>query len=131
VAGTPDEVLGQGLVKALWTDDTSLSSRINPEVAHYTGQAELADAIHQGLAARKSGDEPTATAQLGRAVALAHESGNENTARLLAKVVDVLDAPSGTIRLRRDVADVDEMTLDTRSTRTARFRGGQPEPSDS
>jgi len=117
------EVLGQGLVRAVWTDDTSLSSRISQGVAHYTGQAELADAIQEGLAARKAGDEPTATARLGRAVALAHESGNENTARLLSKVVDVLDAPSGTVRLRKKVDDVDEMTLDTRSTRTARFRG--------
>ncbi|MDT7584445.1 MAG: hypothetical protein QOE32_1995 [Pseudonocardiales bacterium] len=117
------EVLGQGLVRAVWTDDTSLSSRISRGVAHYTGQAELADAIQEGLAARKAGDEPTATARLGRAVALAHESGNENTARLLSKVVDVLDAPSGTVRLRKKVDDVDEMTLDTRSTRTARFRG--------
>ena len=122
-AGSAD-VLGQGLVKAVWTDDTSLSSRISRGVAHYTGQAELADAIQQGLAARKAGDERTATARLGRAVALAHESGNDNTARLLEKVVDVLDAPSGTIRLRKDVDDADEMTLDTRSTRTARFRGG-------
>jgi hypothetical protein len=117
------EVLGQGLVRAVWTDDTSLSSRISRGVAHYTGQAELADAIQEGLAARKAGDEPTATARLGRAVALAHESGNDNTARLLSKVVDVLDAPSGTVRLRKKVDDVDEMTLDTRSTRTARFRG--------
>jgi hypothetical protein len=117
------EVLGQGLVRAVWTDDTSLSSRISRGVAHYTGQAELADAIQEGLVARKAGDEPTATARLGRAVALAHESGNENTARLLSKVVDVLDAPSGTVRLRKKVDDVDEMTLDTRSTRTARFRG--------
>ncbi|MDT7776569.1 MAG: hypothetical protein QOC67_5493 [Pseudonocardiales bacterium] len=117
------EVLGQGLVRAVWTDDTSLSSRISRGVAHYTGQVELADAIQEGLAARKAGDEPTATARLGRAVALAHESGNENTARLLSKVVDVLDAPSGTVRLRKKVDDVDEMTLDTRSTRTARFRG--------
>jgi hypothetical protein len=121
----PEEVLGQGLIKATWTDEIALSSRISPKVAHYTGQAELAEAIQRGLAARKAGDEPEATARLGRAVALAHESGNENTARLLAKVVDVLDAPSGTIRLRRDVTDEDEMTLDTRSTRTARFRGDQ------
>jgi len=121
-ATAPEEVLGQGLVKATWTDEIALSSQISPKVAHYTGQAELAEAIQQGLAARKAGDEVEATARLGRAVALAHESGNENTARLLAKVVDVLDAPSGTIRLRRDVSDEDEMTLDTRSTRTARFR---------
>ena len=39
-----------------------------------------------------------ATAKLGRAVALAQESGNEDTAKLLAKVVDVVDAATGTVR---------------------------------
>jgi hypothetical protein len=119
----PEQVLGQGLVKAIWTEDTALSTRISRGVAHYTGQAELADAIQEGLAARKAGDEATATARLGRAVALAAASGNEGTARLLERVVDVVDAPSGTVRLRKAVADVDEMTLDTRSTRTVRVRG--------
>lgn len=118
-----DEVLGQGLVKAIWTEDTALSTRISRGVAHYTGQAELAEAIQEGLAARKAGDEPTATARLGRAVALAAASGNDGTARLLERVVEVVDAPSGTVRLRKAVADVDEMTLDTRSTRTVRVRG--------
>ena len=46
VAGT--EILGQGLVRAIWTDDEALSTKINPRVAHYTGQAELADASHDG-----------------------------------------------------------------------------------
>jgi von Willebrand factor type A C-terminal domain/von Willebrand factor type A domain len=118
-----EQVLGQGLVKAIWTEDTALSTRISRGVAHYTGQAELAEAIQEGLAARKAGDEATATARLGRAVALAAASGNDGTARLLEKVVDVVDAPSGTVRLRKVVADVDEMTLDTRSTRTVRVRG--------
>jgi hypothetical protein len=118
-----EQVLGQGLVKAIWTEDTALSTRISRGVAHYTGQAELAEAIQEGLAARKAGDEATATARLGRAVALAAASGNEGTARLLGRVVEVVDAPSGTVRLRRVVADVDEMTLDTRSTRTVRVRG--------
>ena len=48
-----------------------------PDVAHYTGQAELAQVIQEGLEARKQGDEETATAKLGRAVALAEQSGNE------------------------------------------------------
>ena len=61
-------------------------------MAHYTGQAELADAIQEGLEARKQGDEETATAKLGRAVRWPHQSGNEETAKLLAKVVDVVDA---------------------------------------
>jgi hypothetical protein len=122
VPGGQGEVLGQGLVKATWTDDMVLSTRINPEVAHYTGQAELADAIQEGLEARKSGDIDTATAKLGRAVALATETGNEDTARLLAKVVDIDDPVTGTVRLKAKVSDVDAMTLDTRSTKTSRVR---------
>jgi hypothetical protein len=121
-----DETLGeQGRMRAVWTDDVALSTRISPGVAHYTGQAELAAAIQEGLAARKAGDEATATARLGRAVALADASGNEGTARLLEKVVEVVDAPSGTVRLRREVSAADEMTLDTRSVKTVRVRGGE------
>jgi hypothetical protein len=116
------EVLGQGLVRAIWTGDEALSTRINPRVAHYTGQAELAEVILQGLEARKQGDEDTATAKLGRAVALAHQSGNEDTAKLLAKVVDVVDPETGTVRLKQKVDDVDEMALDTRSTKTVRVK---------
>jgi hypothetical protein len=116
------DVVGQGLVRALWTDDEALSTRINPNVAHYTGQAELAQAIQEGLEARKRGDEDTATAKLGRAVALAEQSGNDDTAKLLAKVVDVVDAVSGTVHLKKKVDDADEMALDTRSTKTVRTK---------
>lgn len=119
VAG--DEVLGEGLVKAEWTADTALSATISRRVAHYTGQAELAEAVQEGLAARKSGDVATATAKLGRAAQLAKESGNEGTAKLLAAVVEV-DEKTGTAKLRREVAEADEMALDARSTKTARVR---------
>jgi hypothetical protein len=116
------EVLGQGLVKAIWTDEEALSTRIDQHVAHYTGQEELAQVIQEGLEARKQGDEDTATAKLGRAVALAHQSGNEDTAKLLAKVVDVVDAATGTVSLKKKVADADEMALDTRSVKTVRTK---------
>jgi hypothetical protein len=116
------QVLAQGLVKAVWTGDEALSTRINQHVAHYTGQAELAQVIQEGLEARASGDEEVATSKLGRAVALAQESGNEETGKLLAKVVDVMDAATGTVRLKKKVDAADEMTLDTRSTKTVRTR---------
>ena len=116
-----DEILGEGLVKAMWTTDTSLSARISRRVAHYTGQAELAQAVQDGLAARKSGDVATAAAKLRRAMELAEESGNDGTAKLLRGVIEV-DEHTGTARLRRDVAAADEMALDARSTRTARVR---------
>jgi len=119
-----DETRAQALVKAMWTDDQQLSTRINREVAHYTGQAELAECIQEGLEARKEGDLATATFKLGRAVKLASESGNDGTMKLLQAVVDVDDAATGTIRLRQDVATVDEMSLDTRSTITVRIGSG-------
>ncbi|MEU3303591.1 VWA domain-containing protein [Streptomyces sp. NPDC006678] len=119
--GTP-QTLSQGLVRAVWTDDMAASTSINPQVAHYTGQAELAHVIQQGLDARKSGDFDGATAKLGRAVQLAAASGNEDTAKLLAKVVDVVDATTGTVRLKARVAEADEMTLETRSTKTVRVK---------
>ncbi len=115
-----DVVVGQGLVKAIWTADEALSTRISREVAHYTGQAELAECIQTGLEARKAGDVGTATFKLGRAVQLATQSGNDGTLKLLEAVVEVDDAATGTIRLRRQVADADEMALDTRSTKTVR-----------
>ena len=110
------------LVRAVWTNDDALSTRINREVAHYTGQAELADAIATGLAARQSGDEKEATMKLGRAVQIAHEAGNEGTVRLLQKVVDVENPKTGTVRLKRTVEAADEMALDVRSTRTVRVQ---------
>ena len=61
-------------------------------MAHYTGQAELAEAIQDGLAAKAAGDDETATAKLGRAVQLAAETGNDEATTRLRKVVDIDDA---------------------------------------
>ena len=119
VAG--DQVLGEGLMKAMWTADSALSAQISLGVAHYTGQAELAQAIHDGLSARGNGDVEIATAKLKRALDLAVESGDDSTARLLKQFIDV-DQHTGTVRLRRQIAAADEMALDARSTRTVRVR---------
>ena len=117
------DLLTQGLVKARWSADTNLTAQINPEVAHYTGQAELAQVIQEGLAAKAVGDEATATTKLGRAVQLATESGNTEATSKLRKVVDIADARTGTVRLKKAVEKADEMALDTASTKTTRIRG--------
>ena len=124
VASSPasQQVLGQGLIMAERTRNEELSTRINQRVAHYTGQEELADVIQEGLEASRRGDKGTATATLGRAVALAHQAGNKDTARLLAKVVDVVDEATGKVRLKEKVEAADEMALDTRSTKTVRSK---------
>lgn len=116
------EPVTQGLVKATWSNDSSLTTRISPEVAHYTGQTELASAIQEGLAAKAAGDDATATLRLGRAMQLAMATGNDEATSKLAKVVDVVDAGTGTVRLKRAVEKADEMALDTASTKTTRIK---------
>ncbi len=109
-------------ILATWTEDEAKTAKIDRRVAHYTGQAELAQSIHEGLEARAQGNIDVATVKLGKAVKLAHDSGNEATAKLLRSVVDVDDAATGTVRIKRTVAKEDEMMLETRSTKTARIQ---------
>ncbi|CAN5285277.1 VWA domain-containing protein [soil metagenome] len=118
--GTVEVVSPPGRIIAAWTEDESLSARINAQVAHFTGQSELAEAIQKGLEMREKGYFDVATKLLGKAAKIAADSGNEETTRRLAKVVDIIDAHEGTVRLKKFVAKADEMDLDLGSTRTAR-----------
>lgn len=115
-------------VFATWTPDDSLSSRIDRHVAHYTGQGELAAAIQQGLDLREQGNEAAATQMLGRAVKIAHESGNAEATHRLAKVVDVVDVATGTVRLKREVSKAATMDLELESRTTKRMKKGSPAP---
>ena len=113
--------VAEARILAVWTDDDAKSTKIDRTVAHYTGQADLAQSIQDGMDARAHGDDDKATALLGKAVKIAHDSGNEATAKLLRKVVDVEDAETGTVRLKASVAKEDSMALETRSTKIARI----------
>lgn len=109
-------------VTCTWTDDASLSARIDAQVAHYSGQAEKARAIQEGLEAMERRDDGTATLRLGRALQLAKQSGDEETTRRLRQVVDVVDEAAGTVRLRRGAERAAVMDLDIASTRTVRVK---------
>ena len=114
-------------VTVQWTDDVGATARIDPQVAHYTGQGEKARAIEEGLQALSAGDIATATVRLGRAAQLAAISGDDETTKRLAKVVDVVDAEQGTVTVRRNLARADLMGLDAGATSTVRVgkRSGQ------
>jgi hypothetical protein len=109
-------------LRGVWTDDLELSTRVSPQVRGYVAQSEMAVAIQEGMAARRLGDVATAEERLGVATALASVNGNAQTLELLGKVVVVEEAATGRVRLRLGVAAVDEMTLETRSTKTTRVR---------
>ncbi len=114
------DAVADAVITATWSDDATLTTRIAPEVAHYTGQTALAAAIQEGLAARAAGDDVSATVKLGEAVRLAAETNNEDATNRLRKVVDIEDG--GTVRLKKKVAELDAMDLDTSSTKTTRVR---------
>ncbi len=116
-----DAIAPGGNVTVTWTQDAGLSTRIDAQVAHYTGQAEKARAIQEGLEALDRNDEATATLHLGRALALAEQSNDAETTRRLREVI-VPDAVGGTLRLRRDAGRVAVMDLDVASTRTVRAK---------
>lgn len=117
IGGDP---VSDAVITATWSDDATLTTRIAPEIAHYTGQTALAAAIQEGLAARAAGDDVSATVKLGEAVRLAAETGNEDATNRLRKVVDIEE--SGTVRLKSKVAEIDAMDLDTASTKTTRVK---------
>ena len=60
VAPEGDHVLslGEGRVRAAWTDDIALEGRTDRRVTPYTGQAELAEAIPRGLEGRSARRPP-------------------------------------------------------------------------
>jgi hypothetical protein len=72
------------------------------------------------LEARCKGDDATATIKLGRSAQLAHRSGNNATYHPLQHMIDIEDPDTGTVRLKQNIDAVDDMVLDTQSTRTVR-----------
>ena len=115
----------QARVRAVWTDDEARSSAAHPAVNHYREQAELVESVRSGLVAHDAGDDLAAEAELGRAARLAAASGHDSTMRLLEAIIDVDDAETGTVRLKRDIQKADEMALATRSTKTVRVQRDQ------
>lgn len=109
-----ETVFAQARIRAIWTDDLSLTTQINPEVAGATGQAELANAIQQALAARRLGERDLANQHLTRARELAIQAGNQN---LRAQLDQIYDPDTGTFQLD-SLTRQHEMQLDLDSVQT-------------
>jgi hypothetical protein len=108
-------------ILARWTDDPRESTMINPQVAHYTGQTELASFIQDGLEAYQGNELGRAQTTLGQAVKLAHHSGLTDQLAHLSRLVDIDDAANGQVRLRSGIntTEVESAMLD--SVRTTGF----------
>ena len=115
VDGSP---AAQTRIMAIWSENASAHAEADPVVAHYEQQTALVDHVQRGLRARQAGDDLTAADELGVATRIAAACGHDETSRLLAKVVDV---GAGGVQLRPDITSIDELALDTRSSRTLRL----------
>jgi hypothetical protein len=116
-----DEVLSEARILATWTDDAALSTKLNHELAHYTGQARYASVIDQAYEAKYAGDDDLATHLFGQAVAIAEEIGDTYKLQGLAKVVDIIDAGTGTVKLKANVDAFDDNALQVDSIKTNRL----------
>jgi hypothetical protein len=125
-AGPDPDPLG---VFAHWTDDLMRTTRMDPGLSHYSGQAELRDAVNAGCDAFDAGDLAAALAEWGRAVRLAHGSGNEEILRRLGDVVDIVDPAAGEVRLRADARPGARKALALSSTVSA-ANPYRPPPAD-
>ncbi|MEV4505022.1 VWA domain-containing protein [Streptomyces klenkii] len=106
-----------------WTDDPVLSTRIDPRVARYSGYADLGRAVNAGCEAFEAGRLGTAEEEWGRAVRLAHDLGDEKMLRRLRRLVEVLDAGEGRVRLRDEITAGDlnsAWVVSNHSTQTRR-----------
>jgi uncharacterized protein YegL len=121
--GQDIEIPGDRIVAA-WSSDVSVTSRIDEQVAHYTGQEELANSIKEGLEAKSRGDVDSATVLLGKAAKIAADSGNDEVTARLKKVVDIVDADQGTVRLKSNSGKAEDLELDMGGTMTIRKRAG-------
>jgi hypothetical protein len=120
-----DEVM-EVPIWARWTRDARDSTRINPQVAHYTGQTEMSASIQDGIRALKDQRLDVARETLGRAVALAYRSQHADQLRHLANLVDIDDPARGVVRLRTDIDPTGMESAVVDSVRTTGFDAKRP-----
>jgi hypothetical protein len=104
--GAPDAVAAVSVL-VHWTTDPVLSSRLDAAVAHYQGQGELTKAMLGGFDDFVAGRHEEAVRKWGDAVRLATESANTEALTRLARLVDVIDAEQGIVRLKPNVSQPD------------------------
>lgn len=103
-------VAAAATVAVRWTDDEDLWAPINPQVARYTGQMELAAAVADGLRLWRSGEAGAAAeAAMGKAALLAHRLQREDLLELFSAIAKDMDPVRGRIQLSRyeDVSKAD------------------------
>ncbi|MFF3849839.1 VWA domain-containing protein [Streptomyces sp. NPDC002328] len=90
-----------------WTDDPALSERSDVHVVHFERHRKVAEAVRDAADTYEAGMRDLAEEHLGRAVRIAHAIGPGGPLDWLARLVEILDAEEGRVRLLPGLATVD------------------------
>jgi hypothetical protein len=106
-------------VYAEWTDVIALSAHIDPQIAHYTREGDLAQYIEEGQKALKMGDTKKAEHSLALALESSKRAGNEAITLLLSDILE--EDADGNVRLNPKADPVTLKKLEISRGRTARI----------
>ncbi len=101
-----------------WTNNASLAAQIDPHIAHYTDEKDLAEGIQKGNEALARGDKQQAAMILAQALEISQRTGNEKITKLLSTIV--LRRADGTVQLK-DVDAITRKTLEIKQGSTSRI----------
>jgi hypothetical protein len=90
-----------------WTDDPALSAMTDEQVMHYQLFEQLGEAVANAADAYHRGQRDRAAQHLGRAVALAHQTGARRQLAELRRLVEIHDPAAGMVSLRENLDPVD------------------------
>jgi hypothetical protein len=102
---------GRSPIVVHWTDEPALSTQLDASFAHYSRHAELNQAVADGCDAYEAGRRADAELHWGRAVQLATELDNDEILDRLTRMVDVIDASEGWVRIKADAQYRDFLIL--------------------
>ena len=106
-----------------WTHDLRLATRMDPRLTRYLELTDMVRDIREAFAAMDAGDRERATRLLLHAHDVALQTGNPTTATLLDRVIDVR-----TGELRSEIAKLDRLTTEIRSTHVTGSPDEEPAP---
>jgi hypothetical protein len=113
-----DEELFTTSIDVAWTDDPQLSTKQVPRLDATLGQVESARLADEGFRALEDGDVETATARLVSALEGYQKAGNQAQADAIGRL---LEADGDTMKLKESRSKMDEIQVQTATTRTERL----------
>ncbi|WP_424187112.1 VWA domain-containing protein [Actinokineospora sp. G85] len=129
VGGAFAKVSEVAAVEVRWTRNALVSSQVDPSVADFTDQRDMAEAVNRGCAAYRADDVPGAEAAWREAVVLAAGLDHAEMLDRLRNLVDITGDPrDGVVRARPGLTAVDMLAAVVGSSHSSSIHPVAPRP---